>query len=78
MIKANIYTGTLYQEGEDGDNDDILEAEHKTGVNNNLYLQKITLSEENLLSCFSLQRNVGWHLLNYFVVWEELSYFGLG
>ena len=35
VIKANVYTGTLYQEGEDGDNDDILEAEHKSGFNNN-------------------------------------------
>ena len=31
MIKANVYTGTLYQEGEDDDNDDIFEAKHKTG-----------------------------------------------
>ena len=28
--QANVFDGTLYQEGEDNGNDDILEAEHKT------------------------------------------------
>ena len=30
VIKANVYTVSLYQVGEDDDNDDILGAEHKT------------------------------------------------
>ena len=45
VINPNIYTGTLYREGKDDDNDDILGAEHKTGINYNYINSLVTSSQ---------------------------------